>query len=209
MLKVGLTGGMASGKTTVARMLEARGAHVVLADEIAHKLMQPGTSVYHAVVNAFGRDILNEDGTISRPKLAAAAFPYRIKELNALVHPAVVTYQDRWMESIGRTEPKAIVVVEAALIFEAGAHTHFDRMITVTSNLDSKIARVAERQRISKEEARIEVGRRMDAQQSDEQKAASSHFVITNSGTLQELDRQVDTVWAELKKVREQISEGS
>ena len=198
MLKVGLTGGIASGKTTVARMFRDRGAHIIAADEIAHQLMSPGESVYNAVVAAFGREILDADGTIARPKLAALAFPDRVKELNALVHPAVVDFQDRWMQQVAADDPKGIAVVEAALIFEAGAESHFDRMITVISEVDEKAARFAERQNVSSEVARAEVERRMAAQKSDIEKARASDFVIDNSGSVADLERQVKSVWREL-----------
>lgn len=201
MLKVGLTGGIACGKTTVARMLEARGAHVIFADAVAHKLMSPGESVYAAVVAAFGREILNEDGSINRPRLAALAFPDRVGELNELVHPAVVAYQDRWMSEIEAMDPKAVAIVEAALIFEAGAEKHFNRLITVRCDIEHKAARFAERQHLALDEARAEVERRMAAQMTDDAKAAASDFVIDNSGTPEELEQRVDAVWRELKRL--------
>src|SRR3974390_320654 len=104
MIKAGLTGGIASGKSVVAEMFARLGAHVVYADQIAHELMQPGEAVYGAVVQKFGAGILNADGTVNRPKLAEAAFgsperhmPSRVEELNHIVHPAVIQRQDDWM----------------------------------------------------------------------------------------------------------------
>ena len=199
MLKVGLTGGIASGKTTVARMLEAKGAHVIFADGIAHKLMSPGEAVYDAVVAAFGREILNGDGSINRAKLAADAFPDRVEELNGIVHPAVVDYQNHWMEEVGRSDPGAIVIVEAALIFEAGAQTHFDKLITVRSDIEHKVARFAQRQRLPLETARTVVIERMAAQKSEDEKATASDFVIDNSGSVEGLQQRVDEVWRELR----------
>src|SRR5579864_5337996 len=126
MLKVGLTGGIASGKSVVGEMFVALGAQLVHADQIAHQLMQPGEPVYQEVVRRFGAGILNADGTVNRPKLAEAAFgspdenaPSRIEELNRIVHPRVIQMQEQWMEQAGRDRPNAVVIVEAALIVEA------------------------------------------------------------------------------------------
>ena len=132
MLRVGLTGGVACGKTTVAQMLRERGAYTLLADKLAHDLMRPGEAVYARVVECFGSGILNQDGSISRPKLAELAFAGRIQELNAIVHPAVLEAEDRWMEEMGRRDPAAIAVCEAALLYEAGGDRRFDRIIVVT-----------------------------------------------------------------------------
>lgn len=206
MLKVGLTGGLACGKTTIAAMFEQRGAHVILADEIAHHLLDPGTAVHQRVVATFGLDILNPDGTISRPKLANLAFEGRIQELNAIVHPAVIRAQEHWMDEVGRREPHAIAIVEAALMIEAGAHKHFDKLITVTCDFEQKVQRVAERMGVSAEAAQVEVERRMKAQLPDDKKAELADFVIDNSGTVAEAEACVEKVWQQLLKV-EQASE--
>ena len=200
MLRVGLTGGVACGKSTVGAMLAERGAHYLQADTLAHRLYAPGETTYDAVVRAFGRDILNSDGSINRGRLANAAFPHRIAELNAIVHPAVVAAQNRWMAYMERADPGGIAVVEAALIVEAGAARDFDRLIVVTCNFDQKIARYAQRAGISLDEARAEVQRRSAAQLNDEEKARSADHVIDNSGSIEETIRQVDAVWAELRK---------
>ena len=127
MLKVGLTGGIAAGKSVVGEMFVALGAYLVQADAIAHQLMQPGEAVYYEVVARFGREILAFDGTVDRARLAEAAFgsgaesrPSRIEELNRIVHPAVIRRQEEWMEEVGRRDPQAIAIVEAALMLEAG-----------------------------------------------------------------------------------------
>src|SRR4051812_37949439 len=165
-------------------MFERRGAYVIRADEIAHKLMEPGEPVYEGVVKRFGQQILNADGSISRPRLAELAFAGRIQELNALVHPGVVKFQDEWMIEVGRKDPKAITIVEAALLVEAGARSHFDKLITVTCGFGQKVERFAERLKMPREAARAEVERRMAAQLPDEEKAAVADFVIDNSGNL-------------------------
>jgi dephospho-CoA kinase len=199
LLKVGLTGGVACGKSTVAAMFERRGAYVIRADEIAHKLMEPGQPVYEAVVAHFGREILKREGTISRPKLAELAFAGRIQELNALVHPAVVKFQDEWMADVGRKDPHAIMIVEAALLVEAGARSHFDKLIAVTCGFEQKVERFGNRLKMQSEAAREEVRRRMAAQLPDEEKAKAADFVIDNSGSLSRAEGQVENIWQELR----------
>lgn len=200
MLKLGLTGGVACGKTTVGEMFVSLGAHLALADDIARDLMQPGHQVYDRVVVAFGPEILNEDGTINRPKLADAAFPTgRIPELNAIVHPSVIDAEEQWMRQVFYQDPKAIAIVEAALMLESGSWQHFDRMITVTCTFDQKVERFARRHDLPLDAARAEVERRMKAQASDEDKVRISHYVIDNSGSLDKTREQVSRVWSELK----------
>ena len=200
MLRVGLTGGVACGKTTVAQMLRERGACILLADKLAHDLMRPGEPVYTRVVEHFGSGILNQDGSISRPKLAELAFAGRIEELNAIVHPAVLEAEDRWMDEMARRDPKAITVCEAALLYEAGGDKRFDRIIVVTCPLESKIRRFAQRVGIGIEAARADVERRMRAQWPDEVKAARADYVIENSGDLENTEQQVERVWQQLRE---------
>ncbi len=204
MLRVGLTGGIASGKSVVGEMFAALGAHVIQADVIAHELMQPGQPVYEEVVRHFGLGILDPDGTVSRPKLAEAAFgaqPPRVEELNRIVHPAVVQRQDEWMDEVGRRDPHAIAVVEAALILEAGAANRFDRLIVVTCNRDQRARRWAQRMNVNEETARREVARRMASQLPDEEKIKAADYVIDNCGSLVDTERQVREVYGELKQL--------
>ena len=198
MLKVGLTGGVACGKTTIANMFENLGAHVALADVIAHSLFEPDSEVYEKVVEAFGKEILNDDRTISRPKLANAAFPKRIKELNAIIHPVVIRLQDEWMAEIERRQPNAIVIVEAALMIEAGAHKRFDKLIVVTCDPHQKVERLASRAHLSPEQAKADVERRMQAQLPEEDKIRLADYIIDNSGTVDKVDVQVRRIWHEL-----------
>ncbi len=202
MLKVGLTGGVACGKSTVGEMLVERGAKLIKADEIAHQLMQAGHQVYVDVVHHFGREILNSDGTINRPKLAQAAFGGgRVEDLNRLVHPAVIAEQERWMEEQVALDPAAVVVVEAALILEAGVEKRFDKIIMVTCRPEQKTERFAGRQGLSMGDAREEVERRQRAQRSDEEKIRVADYVIDNSGSRESTERSVERVWSELKKL--------
>ena len=206
MLKVGLTGGIASGKSVVGEMFVALGAHLVQADSISHQLMQPGEKVYYEVIAHFGRDILNPDGTVNRSKLAEAAFgkapsatASRIEELNRIVHPAVIRAQEEWMEKIGRQDPNAVAIVEAALIIEAGAAKRFDRLIVVTCSDEQRVARFAARQKLPLEAARKEVARRMAAQLPEAEKIKAADFVIDNSGSLDRTREQVRQVWQRLR----------
>ena len=207
MLKVGLTGGIASGKSVVGEMLVAQGAYLVQADRIAHSLMSPGEPVYNEVVRHFGRDILNHDGSVNRAKLAEVAFGSagegeaapRIEELNRIVHPVVIRSQDQWMRAIGMQHPQGVAIVEAALILEAGAGDHFDRMVVVTCNPEQRAMRFANRQKVDLEFARKEVARRMAAQLPDEEKIKAADFVIDNSGSLESTREQAGRVWQQLK----------
>jgi dephospho-CoA kinase len=207
MLKVGLTGGIASGKSVVGEMLVALGAHLVQADRIAHQLMLPGQPVYNEVVRHFGGAILNADLSVNRAKLAEAAFgsttlstaSSRIQELNRIVHPAVIRSQEEWMEEMGRQDPHAVAIVEAALIIEAGAAKRFDRLIVVTSSDEQRIARFAARQKLDLDAARKEVTRRMAAQLPEAEKVKAADYVIDNSGSLEQTRAQVQQVWEKLR----------
>ena len=220
MLKVGLTGGIASGKSVVGDMLVALGAHLVQADRIAHQLMLPGQAVYNEVVRHFGGGILNPDLSVNRSKLAEAAFgssaaqgkastapsavsnsaiPSRVQELNRIVHPAVIRSQEDWMEEMGRQDPHAVAIVEAALIVEAGAAKRFDRLIVVTCREEQRIARFAARHKLDLDAARKEVERRMAAQLPEAEKIKAADYVIDNSGSLDHTREQVGQVWATLR----------
>ncbi len=199
MLRVGLTGGVACGKSTIGLMLAARGAHLLQADTLAHQLYLPGAPVYDAVVQAFGEDIVRSDGFIDRAALANKAFPNRISELNAIVHPAVIAVQNAWLAEVEKSDPHGIAVLEAALLIEAGAAKDFDIIIVVTCPFEQKVERYAHRAGISLEAARHEVERRGAAQFSDEEKARRGNYVIDNSGPLEATERQVERVWRELQ----------
>jgi len=208
VLKVGLTGGIASGKSAVGEMFVALGARLIQADSIAHELMHPGQPVYDEIVRHFGRGILNLDGSINRPKLADAAFDSKpvpekkssqVNELNRIVHPAVIRRQEEWMGEIGRLDPGAVAMVEAALIIEAGAAKRFDRLIVVTCRDEQRVKRFAARHNLSLEAARQEVTRRMAAQLSDEEKIKAADYVIDNARSLDRTREQVHEVWQRLQ----------
>ncbi len=198
MLRVGLTGGVACGKSTIAAMMVKRGAHFLQADGLAHQLYEPGAITYDEVVRRFGREILNEDGSINRTKLANVVFPDRIDELNAVVHPEVIKRQNSWMAEVAHQDPRGIAVVEAALLIEAGADKDFDKVIVVICDFQRKIENFASRAKVSLEVARFEVARRSAAQFTDIEKASHADYVIENSGSLADAERQVEKIWREL-----------
>jgi len=207
MLKVGLTGGVACGKSTVAMMFADLGAQVVDADSIAHELYRPGQDVYQALVKRFGPEIVKPDGEIDRAKLAAAAFDGgRVEELNKIVHPAVIRQQDRWMRELTAMDPYAVAIVEAALIFEAGVKDRFDKIMVVTCKPAQKVTRFAERTGRNEADARADVDRRTKAQIPDEEKARRADFVIDNSGSVEETRQQVQRIYAELKDLAQAAS---
>lgn len=201
MLKVGLTGGIATGKSLVGGMFAELGVHTIDADEIAHDLMRPGEKVYDEVVRRFGSEILDPDKSVNRGRLAEMAFDQkrpRIYELNSIVHPAVIERQQQWMEEIRRREPDAIVMLEAALLLEAGLRRSFDKVIVVSCKPQQRIERWEQRLHVDSETARREVTRRMMAQAPDEAKIQAADFVVDNSGSVEETRKQVQKIHAAL-----------
>jgi dephospho-CoA kinase len=205
LLRVGLTGGIAAGKSVVGQMLVAFGARLIQADHIAHQLLQPGEHVYEEVVRHFGAGILNPNGTVNRSRLAETAFgsvetgvSSRIQELNQIVHPAVIERQEQWLTETGRREPSAIAIVEAALILEAGMGRHFDRLVVVTCRPEQRVQRWAERMHVNETTAAREVARRIAAQLPDEEKIKAADYVIDNTGTLEQTEAQVRSIYKAL-----------
>jgi dephospho-CoA kinase len=216
-LRVGLTGGLASGKTTVAGMFAARGAYVMFADQAGHDAMKPGEPAYQEVVRRFGESIVNLDRSINRAKLAEIAFGTgRIEELNRVIHPAVQERMERWMEQTVEFDPRAIMVFEAALILEAGLGKYFEKLVVVTSKQQQKLERFTSRllgPETPDEEQRLkalrDAERRLGSQLSDQEKIAAADYVIDNSGTLADTERQVNAIYKELQglaALRKQVS---
>jgi dephospho-CoA kinase len=197
VLKVGLTGGIATGKSLVGSMFAELGVHTIDADQIAHELMHPGEKVYDEILRRFGEDILNPDKTVNRTRLAELAFDQkrpRIYELNSIIHPSVIERYERWMDEIGRREPDAIVMLEAALLLEAGLRRRFDRVIVVSCKPQQRIERWEGRLKVDSETAKREVTRRMMAQAPDEAKIQAADYVIDNSGSVDDTRKQVKKI---------------
>ena len=217
MLRVGLTGGLGSGKSTVAAYLRELGAEVIEADALGRALMEPRQPVYHDIVRVFGPEVVAPDGRLDRPTLAKLAFQAgRVDELNAIVHPAVIAAQQRWMEELFGRNPAAVAVVESALIFEverdakargerqgilADWRRRFDRTIVVTAPDELKIARYAARispDGAGREAAEADARIRLAHQIPDAEKAAQADFVLENTGDKASLRAQVETLWQRL-----------
>jgi dephospho-CoA kinase len=219
MLRVGLTGGLGSGKSTVARLFAQGGVHIIEADSIGRELTQPGQSVYREILAHFRQysdapALVLTDGTIDRAALAKYVFSTgRIDELSHIVHPAVVAEQERRMEAIFSDDPSAIAMVESALIFEVsrsgtspGLHRRFDKLVLVTAPEEVRLARYiirvsADRTMSAEQKVALEEdGRKRIAQQmKDEEKAPLCDFVIENSGTIAGIDARVQEVLAQLQ----------
>jgi dephospho-CoA kinase len=210
MLRVGLTGDLGSGKSTVAAMLAVRGAVVLSSDETARAMMQRGESVYNAIVAQFGSEVVAADGTLDRRKLAQMAFDPaspRVAELNAIIHPAVLAEQAKQVAAFAGTDK--IVVVESALIFSAYGQTEaqrrerFERIVRVVASEARKISRFVERVLgghvpSAEERVALEADARRRLALQDTESHAAECLVVRNDGSFGELEVQVESVWREL-----------
>ena len=216
MLRVGLTGGLASGKSTAARRFAELGAVVFSADQIGREMMQPGEAVYAAIVAHFGAGVVLPDGTLDRFALARIAFGNagkdagRMDELNAIVHPAVIARQREMIDEIAARNAQAVAIVESALIFEtkfgSGWRKRFDRLVFMKASEQLKIARfvarAAGRKMPSEEERRMleaEARQRIARQTETERNAVHCDYVLINDGSIEQLRAQVDALWPVLK----------
>jgi dephospho-CoA kinase len=218
MLRVGLTGGLGSGKSTVAAMLRELGAEVTESDALGRAMMEPGQPVFAEIVRHFGPQVVGTDGRLNRAALADLAFRQgRLKELNAIVHPPVIEAQKRWLEEVAMHDPNAVAVIESALIFEvvrdalaSGDHNHpladwrkrIDRVVVVIAPDEVKIARYAVRVSptgANREAIEADARQRLAHQVPDAEKAAQADYVLDNSGDKSALRAQVDALWLRLK----------
>ena len=203
MLRVGLTGGLGSGKSTIAQMFAELGAAVVSADELGRQLMQPGQPVFAQIVVTFGPAVVRADGSLDRKALAKLAFQHNQADaLNRIVHPAVIAAEEEWMRGIFAADPKRVAIVESALIFEVekwgtapGWVQRFDKLILVVVPDEMKIARVVSRTMAADDK---DARARMAAQIPDQEKIGRCEYVIDNSGSLQETRGVVETIYREL-----------
>jgi dephospho-CoA kinase len=229
MLRVGLTGGLGSGKSTVASILRELGAEIIESDELGRMLMEPHQAVFSEIVRVFGPEVVGRDGRLDRARLAELAFRGgRLDELNAIVHPAVVEAQRTWMNEVFESDPAAVAVIVSALIFEAERDSRgrgerasiladwrrrIDRVVVVTAPDFLKIQRFVERLQVpdsERETAEADARSRLAHQIPDAEKAARADYVIQNVGDKAALRAQVETLWRELKaESNKRLQEGS
>jgi dephospho-CoA kinase len=205
MLRVGLTGGLGSGKSTVAGMFEQLGAAVISADQLGRQLMQPGEPVYAAIAQTFGPAVVRGDGSLDRKALAELAFQHNQADaLNHIVHPAVVHAEEEWMRGVFTADPARVAIVESALIFEVekwgtapGWTQRFDKLILVTVPDEIKIRRFVARMEASAG-AEADARARIAAQIADEVKASRCDYVIDNTGPMEQTRKVVEGIYREL-----------
>jgi dephospho-CoA kinase len=194
VLLVGLTGGIGSGKSTVARLLEKRGAVVFDADLLAREAVEPGTPGHAAVIERFGADVLAPGGELDREALASIVFadPSARRDLEEIVHPEVRRLFAEGSEAYRDTD--SVVVFSAPLLVETGMHTAFEILVVVSATVATQIERLMRQRGMSEPSIRA----RIDAQAPLEDKAAAADFLVDNEGSLDELESQVDRLWNDL-----------
>jgi dephospho-CoA kinase len=199
MLRVGLTGGIAVGKSYVVSVLRELGAEINDADSIAHEVMEPGKPAYQEIICEFGQDVpelLNADQTINRQRLGAFVFSHseRLKRLNEIIHPRVFAAQDEWMQSVARRNPQVIVVIDAALMIETGSYKRFDKIVVVHCDAEIQLARLMQRNQLSREAAAA----RITSQMPSAEKLRYADYSIDTSAGFTETRQQTVRVWNRL-----------
>ena len=202
MLRVGLTGSIGVGKSFVAGVLQESGCHVVDADQTAREVVLPGSAGLAAVVEAFGPDILRDDGTLDRPKLGALVFPDQQKRelLNSILHPFIIAHQDELMREWERDDPDGIGVIDAALMIESGGYKRFDKLIVVHCRPELQLERLRIRDGLSEAEAR----QRIAAQMSQEEKCKFAHYLIDTSDGFEATRTRTKEVVTQLRELPKQ-----
>ncbi len=197
----GLTGGVASGKSTAARMFEELGAKIIDADRIGHELLRPPLPAFQEVVRRFGKQILNTSGEVDRQRLAARVFadPASLHALNAILHPRIIERVEGLAERYHAQDPGAVVLVDAALIYEAGIGGRFRKMIVAWCRPEQQVERLMAKARLSRDEAQ----RRIAAQMSPEEKRRRADYVIDCSESLEKTLAQVAALYPELRRLLE------
>ncbi len=199
MLRVGLTGGLATGKSFVGRALAELGCHLIKADQLGHEVLAPGGEAYQPVVEEFGRDILAADGAIDRRRLAAAAFdnPERLAALNRLVHPPVIRREEALLSQLEAGDPHGIAVVEAAILIETGSHSRFQKLILTVCPREQQLRRAVERDGLTPAEAEARLARQMPL----EEKRRFADYIIDTSGSKEDTLAQVRTTYNLLRSL--------
>ena len=198
MLRVGLTGGIATGKSTVGAMFIELGCRLLDSDEVGHELLQPGQAVHAAVVREFGTRILASDGTIDRSVLGNIVFKednHARAKLNELMHPAIVRRQQEWFREAEAQQPDGIAIVDAALMIEVGTYKNYDKVIVVTGSPEIQRERLRTRSALSEEQ----IESRIRSQMPTEEKIKFADFVIDNSGSIESTRAQVEQVYRQLR----------
>lgn len=201
MLKVGLTGGIGTGKSHVAKTFTELGCYVFDADKVARQVVEPGKVGFEKVVAEFGKEILAKDGTIDRAKLGQIIFnnPEKREKLNQILHPIIIAKQDSLILETVNQDPNAIVIIDAALMIETGSYKRFDKLIVVYCDRESQIERVMKRNNLS----RNEVESRINSQMPSDEKRKYADIEIDTSGTFEETEDKVRTIYQELKELAE------
>lgn len=202
MILVGLTGGIASGKSLVAKLLKDLGAYVIDADEIAHEVIQPGTPAYREILQQFGEGILGKDRTIDRSRLGQMVFsdPTKRDVLEGIIHPRVFAVEEARRREIAQQDPQAVVIFDAPLLIETHAHELMDRVIVVYADRKTQLKRLKERDRLDPEEAK----RRISAQLPLADKKLYADYVIDGMASPQEVAIQTEAIYKELKALARQ-----
>ncbi len=196
-LKIGLTGGIGSGKTTAARRFAALGARVYHADEISRHALDPCSECYSRVIETFGMDVVQDDGEIDRRRLGAIVFADESKRrvLNSIIHPYVINELLSSAEKDLQKDPNGVAVFEVPLLFESGMDAQMDATIVVVCDEEARIRRVMERDQLSREQ----VLSRVRAQMPEEEKRKRADYILDNNGSHEQLLQQVDVLYATLK----------
>ncbi len=197
MILVGLTGGIASGKSTVSRVFRSLGAYVIDADELARDVVRPNSPAWHEVVSYFGGGILKEDGYIDRSMLANIVFndPEKRKVLNSIIHPRVFAEEERRRKEIEEKDPGAVVIFDAALLIEAGAHQRMDKVIVVYVDEETQVRRLMERDKIDRGSAL----KRICSQMPLIDKRRYADYVIDGAMHIEKLEQEIQKIYKELK----------
>ncbi len=201
MLRVGLTGGMACGKTFVGETLRGLGCLLVEADDLGHEALEPDGDAYEVVLREFGPEILGPGDGIDRRKLAALVFgkPERLATLSALVHPVVICREEEMIRDFAARHPDGIAVVAAAILIETGSYKRFDRIILVTCEEEQQLERAMRR----KEAVEADVRARLSRQMPLDEKRKYAHFVIDTSGEKESTVRRTRAVYEELRRIEQ------
>ena len=200
MLRVGLTGGLATGKSHVGAYLEQLGCHLLKADELGHKAMLRGGAAFEGVVSRFGAGILDGAGEIDRKALGAVVFddPEKLTLLNSIIHPVVIRAEEDWFGGVSIADPEGIAVVEAAILIETGSYKRFDRIILTVCTRQQQIERAIKRDGLTRDEVEARLMRQMSL---DEKKKYADHIVDT-SGDKAATQMETRRVYEELRRVK-------